>query len=277
MRQCEIVHKTLGAALRAAVKAKLIGRDVTQDVINPPRARYGEPVALEPDEVRALLEAAWGTRWAVAFQLTVEAGLFRGELLGLQWRHVDLGRGEIRIVQQVQRAKSRGLVIQPLKTENRRRTVPLTPAMTAALREWRAALARATGVETLPLDGFVFPAATKGYESGRYDIHDPTAPETLDDAFRRYADRAGLRHARFHDLRHTTASWLAAAGVDPATAAKILGHTPRTMLLHYLRSMRRGQTVAREVMASWWEEAAPGATPSSERDAQATGNDSGKV
>lgn len=273
IRQCEIVHQAVGEALRAAMKARLVGRDVTKDVVNPPRARYGEPVALEPEEMKALLEAAWGTRWAVAFQLAVEAGLSRGELLGLQWRHVDLERGELRVVQQVQRSKGRGLVVVPLKSPNRRRALPLTPAMLAALREWRAALARAVRVETLPPDAFVFPAATRGYEAGRYDLHDPTSPETVDDAFRRYADRAGLKHARFHDLRHTTASWLAAAGVDPATAAKILGHTPRTMLLHYLKSMRKGQTVARDVMASWWEQAAPGNGPSSERDAQKTGTD----
>lgn len=40
---------------------------------------------------------------------------------------------------------------------------------------------------------------------------------------------AGLPHARFHDLRHTCASWLINAGVDLFTVGAILGHTtPQT-------------------------------------------------
>jgi integrase len=41
--------------------------------------------------------------------------------------------------------------------------------------------------------------------------------------------KAGLPHVRFHDLRHTCASWLINAGVDLYTVGRILGHsTPLT-------------------------------------------------
>jgi integrase len=41
--------------------------------------------------------------------------------------------------------------------------------------------------------------------------------------------KAGMPHLRFHDLRHTCASWLINAGVDLYTVGKILGHSgPQT-------------------------------------------------
>lgn len=51
----------------------------------------------------------------------------------------------------------------------------------------------------------------------------------LEWAFRAARVEAGLAHVRFHDLRHTAASWLVNAGVDLYTVGAILGHTaPQT-------------------------------------------------
>jgi integrase len=41
--------------------------------------------------------------------------------------------------------------------------------------------------------------------------------------------KAGMPHLRFHDLRHTCASWLINEGVDLYVVGKILGHSgPQT-------------------------------------------------
>lgn len=48
--------------------------------------------------------------------------------------------------------------------------------------------------------------------------------DSLDWEFRQARAAAGLEDFRFHDLRHTTASLLANAGVDLGTIAAILGH-----------------------------------------------------
>ena len=51
----------------------------------------------------------------------------------------------------------------------------------------------------------------------------------LNDEFVAARDAARLSHVRFHDLRHTAASWLINAGVDLYTVGRILGHsTPLT-------------------------------------------------
>jgi len=42
--------------------------------------------------------------------------------------------------------------------------------------------------------------------------------------FLKVIERANLRRIRYHDLRHATASYLVALGVDAHTVSKICGH-----------------------------------------------------
>jgi len=45
--------------------------------------------------------------------------------------------------------------------------------------------------------------------------------------------RMGLLDFRFHDLRHTFASWMVMAGVPLATVSKLLGHKSLAMTMRY--------------------------------------------
>ena len=49
-------------------------------------------------------------------------------------------------------------------------------------------------------------------------------PENVSVAFRRVCTQAGIEDFRFHDLRHTAASWLRMQGADIHTVAQLLGH-----------------------------------------------------
>jgi integrase len=53
----------------------------------------------------------------------------------------------------------------------------------------------------------------------------PMTYSRLEWAFRDARTQAGLPEVRFHDLRHTAASWLVNAGVDLYAVGAILGHT----------------------------------------------------
>jgi integrase len=55
--------------------------------------------------------------------------------------------------------------------------------------------------------------------------------------FARLAKRAGLAYLRFHDLRHTFATRLADADVDPFTIAEILGHSDLNMTKRYTHAL----------------------------------------
>lgn len=57
--------------------------------------------------------------------------------------------------------------------------------------------------------------------------------EGLKTGFARAREAAGMKHVHFHDLRHSTASLLAHAGVDLHTISKILGHSTTRMSERY--------------------------------------------
>jgi integrase len=59
------------------------------------------------------------------------------------------------------------------------------------------------------------------------------SPKTLSSAFTTLARRAGIENLRLHDLRHTFATRLSDAGIDPFTIADILGHRDLNITKRY--------------------------------------------
>ncbi len=61
--------------------------------------------------------------------------------------------------------------------------------------------------------------------------------------FPRLCEAAGVPRIRFHDLRHTHATWLLAAGVHPKVVAARLGHSSTKLTLdtysHVVESVER--------------------------------------
>jgi integrase len=54
-----------------------------------------------------------------------------------------------------------------------------------------------------------------------------------DHSFKPALKAAGISDFRWHDLRHTFASWLVQDGVPPDRVSKLLGHTNLTMTMRY--------------------------------------------
>ncbi len=157
---------------------------------------------LSEDEIPALLTACekqvtspWLSPLVV---MALNTGARQGELL--QLRHEDLGL-------------ERGLIYFG-KTKNKKlKTVP----MNRAVREVVDWLSKHRYGEYL----FMWPW---GEEVGRTTVYD---------AFKTACREAGIEKFRFHDLRHTAASYLVMNGVDLPTVKEILGHREIEMTLRY--------------------------------------------
>lgn len=144
------------------------------------------------------------------FRMAVECGMRQGELLGLTWADVDWASSQV-YVRQSCRVREGSAV----KTAAALRSIRLTKSLARELRVWRAAAPKGD------LD-LVFPNAEGGYE----DSHN-----LLKRCFRPALRRAGLRAIRFHDLRHTSASLLLAAGVNIKEVQAQLGHASAQVTL----------------------------------------------
>jgi integrase len=203
-RTVEIVHATLHKALKQAVGWTLIPRNVAEAAA-PPRPDRKEIKSLSREQARALLNAARGDSLHAFYVLAVTTGMRNGELLGLQWRDVDLEARTLRV-----RRTLWGGVVSPPKSAAGNRTIRLSGLAVAALSEHRLTTAKRR------ISEWVFPSRV-GTPLSVHNVHNRS--------WRPLLERAGLpASTRMHDLRHTCATLLLSRGVPVKVVSEMLGH-----------------------------------------------------
>jgi integrase len=210
------VHRALHRMLKQATRWQLIARNPATD-LELPSVTKSEMVTLTREQagtLRAAAEMRPLMRYLVL--LGVATGARLGELLALAWPDVDLDQGTVRI------GRSRRIVggqmqVKGPKTEAGYRTVALGPIVIAALRRLRAEQAERRlilGADYHDEDLVICKP------DGR-----PYRPDSTSTQFRRFVDSIGLpKTVHVHTLRHSAASFLAAAGVPASDIAAQLGH-----------------------------------------------------
>ena len=78
-------------------------------------------------------------------------------------------------------------------------------------------------------------------------------------SFRAALEEAGISDFRFHDMRHGASTHLRSAGVDTATAMKIVGHKSEKMWKRYNAIEERDLTQAAQKVHRYLLENRPGA------------------
>lgn len=213
----------LSAALDDAMAEGLITRNVAR-LVERPKTKPTEMKAWTPDQASVFRAQVAGRRDYALWLLTL-AGLRRSEVLGLAWKSVDLDAGTIAIVASRVPVPG-GTDLGDPKSWRSHRILALPPDVTASLRAFKTAQAR----ERLVI-GPGWP------DSGLVAVNaDGTEirPETYSAEFARIVHKsAGLPKIRLHDVRHTAASTLIAAGLSPVAAAAWLGHDPALTLRVY--------------------------------------------
>ncbi|MEP6743645.1 MAG: site-specific integrase [bacterium] len=161
----------------------------------------------------------------VRFEL--ETGLRKGEFCRLEAEHVNLSNESRFFPINGKRIEVKRDELLVTKSKNGKpRTIPLTPE---ARRIAAFQLADATTKK------FLFTSRRTGGMISEFKT-----------AFTSAVRDAGLEDFRFHDLRHTFASRLNAAGADPYTIRDLLGHSSTTISADYTHTSveRRRQAIA---------------------------------
>lgn len=211
-----VLHKSLSDAVRL----RKLRFNPASDARLPKRERP-RATAWTAEEASAFLGATSGERLSPLWRLVLATGLRRGELLGLRWVDVDLGAGTLEVVET--RTVAGGEIIGPPKTTSGARKIRLDSGTVAVLKAWRSRLA----AERLA-------AGEAWTDSGRVFVDElgvPPHPETVTGWWAEAVKRAGLRHIRLHDARHTAATLALRAGVPAKVVTQRLGHSSVTTTL----------------------------------------------
>lgn len=164
------------------------------------RVRY-----LNDDERQSLLTAcekdAELPELKVIVLIAMLTGARRGEIRTLRWRHVDLQRNR--------------LILEETKN-GETRAVPLVGPALDSLKGWAQ-------VRPINNDTYVFPSR----------VANSSKPLDFDSAWQQVVRVSGIKDFRFHDLRHTAASYLAQSGAGLREIGDILGHKTLAMVIRY--------------------------------------------
>jgi len=183
--------------------------DTPMRKVSKPKEPPGRVRFLSEDERAHLLAACRESRNPFLYPIVVLAlstGMRRSEIMNLTWDRVDFGCGVI--------------TLQTGTTKNNEaRAVPLVVHAAEVLRE----LATVRRIDT----ALLFPAPRAEGASPR--------PNDIQSAWDAALKRAQIESFRFHDLRHTAASYLAMNGATLAEIAEVLGHKTLAMVKRYAR------------------------------------------
>ena len=155
---------------------------------------------LSPEEEERLLTEAHPDLKPVLIT-ALNTGMRLGELLSLTWADVDL---------------SRRLITVRHTKNGRVRRLPINDGLLEALKALHGKSSKAEYVFRSPRNG--------------------NRRSSVRTAFEAANRRAGINKLRFHDLRHTFATRLVAAGVDIVTVKELMGHRDISMTMRYAHS-----------------------------------------
>lgn len=224
-------HVVLHKAFKYAIKIDILDANPTEKT-ELPKIKKFEASFYSKEELDKLFEVFKGDRLELVVHIAAYYGLRRSEVLGLNWDSIDFENKTLTIRRKVtsQNLKGTGETIRidsELKTASSVRTFPLIPHIEKMLRdkkyqeEYYSNLIGDSFDKTY--DGFVC----------RDNMGKLITPAYVTTHFKLVVDSNGLKHLRFHDLRHSCASLLVASGVPMKAVQEWLGHATYNITADY--------------------------------------------
>lgn len=254
------IHGVMSQVMRSAVRARLVAGNPCEGVRISGSSGAAKGTISREDFALRLLPAVSAEHRAIV-ATAGGTGLRWGELAGLPWGSVDLAGGKLRVTQ-VAVETSAEVQIRPFpKSRAGVRTVPLPRFVVAELAALRAALDPEPEAFDLVFDtrtGSAFrrsnfrrqvwrPALVRSGLLGRIAIKDEHRvmaywfdADDLEWSAEFTTEREAVAHIavkaagglRFHDLRHSYATWLVSDGVPVNVVQRVMGHEKASTTLN---------------------------------------------
>ncbi|TYQ14765.1 UNVERIFIED_CONTAM: site-specific recombinase XerD [Acetivibrio alkalicellulosi] len=235
-------HRLISAILSTAVH--------WQFIFNNPAARVKAPKTdksiikhYDENQTKQLLKALdkEDIKYKTMVLLDVFSGLRIGELMGLSWDNIDLENNTIEIIKTSQYLSGKGNFEKNPKNKTSVRKISIPVSITSLLKEYRL-----WWLEQKIKCGDLWQGSDRLFVTWNGK---PMFTYTLTNWFPDFLNRHNLPKITPHGLRHTSATLLAAQGLEVSAISKRLGHarTSTTMDI-YVHALKSADIAASEML-----------------------------
>lgn len=210
--------------------------------VEPPKAeRTTKKIYDEETTGRFLLHLqSEELRYRAMALLSLSTGMRRGELFGLEWRHINFDAGTINIEQASQYLPEKGIFTKDPKNEGSNRLVSISTSIIALLKQYKAE----QNAKRLEL-GVDWAGSEKPENDRIFTTWNgkPAHPDSINTWLKKFIKDNNLPLITPHSFRHMAATYLITSGTDLRTVAGKLGHsnstTTQIVYSHLLKSAEK--------------------------------------
>lgn len=189
------------------------------DIINHNREKVEILTKKEIETIKSYIK---NSDFELLFLIGLGTGLRQGELLALDWEHIDLNQKELTVEKSAKEvyiydspeSKRIETIIQTPKTQNSFRTIPIPNSLIDKLKQ----------IDNKK--GFLFLDNENQLLKGK----------NISTKWTKILKECNIPHKKFHSIRHTYGSMLLQNGVDLETVAELMGHTAISITQIYMHS-----------------------------------------
>ena len=212
----------INAAMKKAVVLRYIPYNPCEGVVLPKLKKYRAKV-YDNQMIHTLLDTAMGTDMYLPVLLGVTVGLRRGEMLALRWDNIDFKTNTIKVRWNMVNGEN-GIIIKAPKSEAGIRDIKVGDEVMAELKK-----ARTQYMSDMISNSDIFQNLNFVI---RQEDGSPLHPDSMTRKWLRFLKDNDLPHIRLHDLRHSNATALIQAGVNPRVVQQRLGHSDVNITLN---------------------------------------------
>jgi integrase len=227
------LHKVIGAMLKQAIKWKRIKENVAL-MASPPELESRAKTIWQPKQAVLFLESLASHRLSFLWRLALFTGMRRAELVGLQWKYVNLDKATLEVRETLVAIRNKFVHSENPKTATSARVINLTADCVAMFRVHQQAqeLEKAAYFGSWAEPSLVFTT----------ELGKRLDPSNLRREHRLLIKKAGVPMITLHELRHTFGSLLHARGGDLKVMAAQMGHTDVAFFINTYVKPLEGKT-----------------------------------
>ena len=206
----------LSKCFDSAIKQSLLIFNPIQGIEMPKKVKYTGAKHYNEKQIGQLLEACKSDILEDIIKVALFYGLRRSELIGLKWQNIDMNNDVLTISHTVVQMGSSTHKTDSTKTDSSYRALPIPEMMKNIFKEIRR---RQIENKLLQPNDYIDEGYVFTHPNGRLIM-----PNYVTKRFKTLLEKSELEVTHFHDLRHSSASYLLYLGFDMKSIQIWLGH-----------------------------------------------------